>query len=122
VTQVDYLGEPTAGNLQLTHRAQHDSVMQLLGLTDINDVFHAPIPQVRGKPLVSDSSPSSYSMHARRTSTTALFCAAQLQTATKALLDDLGVPSSDTPEDRPERVKRSNMVAVIVPARERRTL
>ena len=45
--QVDYLGEPTAGNLQLTHRAQHGSVMQLLGLTDINDVFRAPIPQVR---------------------------------------------------------------------------
>ncbi len=38
---------------------------------------------------------------------TALFCALQLQTATKALLDELGVPSSDTPEDRAERVYRS---------------
>ena len=35
---------------------------------------------------------------------TVLCCTAQLQTATKALLDELGVPSSDTPEDRPERV------------------
>ena len=71
VPQVDYLGEPTAGNLQLTQRAQHDSVMQLLGLADINDIFSASIQQ--------------------------------LQTATRALLDELGVPSSDTPEDRPER-------------------
>ena len=53
--QVDYLGEPTAGNLQLTHRAQHDSVMQLLGLNDINDVFLAPIPQVCRKCPVADN-------------------------------------------------------------------
>ena len=36
----------------------------------------------------------------------ALLCTLQLQTATKALLNELGVPSSDTPEDRPERVSR----------------
>ncbi len=59
--QVDYLGEPTAGNLQLTHRAQHDSVMQLLGLADINDVFHAPIPQVRGQLCFANISPPSSS-------------------------------------------------------------
>ena len=118
--QVDYLGEPTAGNLQLTHRAQHDSVMQLLGLTDINDVFHAPIPQVCG--ILPDIASSCHLRHALQTFITVLFHLVQLQTATKALLDELGVPSSDTPEDRPERVYRSSTVAAIVPSRECRNI
>jgi hypothetical protein len=53
--QIDFLGEPTTGNLHLVQRGTEDGAhggVHALGLRSMGDVFEAPIEQLRARQQV----------------------------------------------------------------------
>ena len=59
VAQIDFLGEPTTGNLHLVQRegAQGASCVHALGLRHTGDVFDAPPEQLRANQQVRGAHP-----------------------------------------------------------------
>lgn len=51
--QVDFLGEPTTGNLHLVERVSTQGLANVLGLQNMDDIFTIPFRELKEKQQVA---------------------------------------------------------------------
>jgi hypothetical protein len=112
-SQVDFLGESTTGNLHLVGREQDHSIGNVLGLASVEDIVDMPVSELRqATKVVSASHLCTYTLkHAQvelwsmRAVTTKDMTTKDMSSclAVQAMLDEIGIASSQYPEGHPER-------------------